>query len=168
MLRGPLFHAIDPTDLVLRHNLYCGKGLLIAISLMRCFDLRLHGIVSPYEAFTRECSKEELFERIRVTEYPEQPPRMGSVFLLPTREQAEFCNAEWWDGNRVVLEAWIVEALSAGVFDSRQLDAAGDQWETAARRYWAGESTPESRPEVVVCGKVQLIGWERYAKPLGP
>jgi hypothetical protein len=116
--------------------------------------------MSPYEAFTRERPKEECFEQLRAREFPGCPSRLGCIFLFPTRESAEARNAAWWNGARVILEARIVSAASAGIFDARQLDAPADQWEPAARRYWSGDLTADPRPEVLVDGEVQLVGWE--------
>ena len=51
-------------------------------------------IMSPYQAFTSEGPKEELFEQIRARDYPDRPTRLGSIFLFPTMERAEVANAE--------------------------------------------------------------------------
>jgi hypothetical protein len=79
-------------------------------------------------------------------------------------DRAEACNAAWWNGARIILEAQIVSGANVGTFDARQLDASPDQWEAAARRYWAGEMTTDPRPEVLVDGQAQLVGWEPHAR----
>ncbi len=167
LIGQPFFHAFDPADRMFSHNIYVGKGRVPAPCAVRHADPALAGIVSQYEAFTCERAKEDCFEQVRAREYPEQPLRLGSIFLFTTRDTADTCNAEWWSGARVILEARIVSAVSAGIFDARQLDAPPDQWEAAARRYWAGKLMTDPRPEVVVCGTIQLVGWELHAR-LGP
>lgn len=162
------FHAFDPEDRIFSHNIFCGHGMVTAVSLQRHAQPEWAGIMSPYERFTRERPKEEVFERVRAQEFGSRPPRLGSIFLFATRESAEACNADWWGGAHIILEARIVAALSAGIFDSLELNAPQDQWEVAARRYWAAEFTPDPRPEVVVCGTIQLIDWQRHARLLAP
>jgi len=157
-------HAADPADWLFSHNLYCGRGNLSAVSAWRQADPNLTGAMSLYEAFTRERPKEDFFEQVRAREFPEQPSRLGSIYLFTTREIADACNAEWWSGARTIHEARIVSAFSVGIFDSRQLDADPEQWEAAARRYWAGELTPNPRPEVVLNGTIHIVEWERHAR----
>jgi hypothetical protein len=167
MIGQTFFHAFNPTDPMFRHNLYVGRGRLSSASAVRDADPALAGIMSPYQALTQHREKEECFEQVRLREFPELPTRLGCIFLFLTREGADRGNAEWWNGVNVILEARIVSAVSVGTFDARQLEALSDQWEAAARRYWAGEFTADPRPEVVLCGTIQLAGWEPHAR-LGP
>ena len=65
--------------------------------------------MSPYQAFTSEGPKEELFEQIRARDYPDRPTRLGSIFLFPTMERAEVANAEWWNSGRGLADAMAAE-----------------------------------------------------------
>jgi hypothetical protein len=164
LMEHTFFHAFDATNPIASNNLYIHKGKIPSISAMRQAQPELADALSPYQAFTQERLKEDVFERIRVQEFPDRPTRLGGLFLFATRESAEACNAEWWGGKRVILEARIVGASRAGIFDARQLNATQDQWEAAARRYWAREFTSDPRPEVLVDGVIELVGWEPYAR----
>ena len=164
MIGESFFHAFDPADWLFSNNVSCGRGTLTAVSALRHADPNLAAALSPYEAFTCERPKEDCFERVRAQEFPDHPPPLGSIFLFATRENADACNADWWGGARVILEAKIVSALSTGIFDARQLNAPPDKWETAARRYWRGEMTADARAEVLVNGTIQLVGWEPHAR----
>lgn len=164
MIGQTFFHAIDLNDPNVNHNVRVFKGRLPSISGLRRANPALAGILSPYEAFTRERPKEERYEQVRAREFPACPSRLGCIFLFPPREIAEACGT-WWNGPRVILEARILSAHAAGIFDARQLDTPADQWEAAARRYWSGELLADPRPEVLVDGEVQLLGWESHASP---
>lgn len=162
-----LFHAIDPNDGMFCHNIALSKGQLIAVSLARQAHPEWEGILSPYEAFTREREKETIFERVRASIYPNCPPRLGSIFLFPTREAADKANSDWWSNQRQILLAKIVQAPRVGTFDAKLLDATSDEWEKSAHRYWSGEMTYNPSPEVLIDGIVQLYGWESYGRIFG-
>lgn len=162
-----LFHAFDPSDRAFSMNLVAWKGRLVAVSTLRRADPALLEAVSPYEAFKRGDEKEACFEFVRVQQFPMLPSRLGCLFLFLSREDADACNAKWWKGARVIVEGRIQSAQSAGIFDSRHLDTAADQWEAAARRYWTGDLMADPRREVLVDGEVQLVDWEQHAR-LGP
>ncbi len=159
-----VFHAINVNDPIVCHNLKAFKGRFPAMSALRRANPALALAMSPYEASTRERPKEECFEQVRARQFPRCPSRLGCFFLFPTRESAERCSPEWFNGARVILEAQIVSGANVGIFDARHLDAPPDRWEVAARRYWAGELTADPRPEVLVDGEVQLVGWEPHAR----
>lgn len=122
--------------------------------------------MSPYEAFTRERPKEDAFEAVRAAEFPTRPTRLGSIFLFPDRRTADVANADWFSGLRVILKATATEVLAVGTFDSRHLDVREQAWGEAARLYWSGVHTRDPRLEVVLCGVVQLSGWEPYGRML--
>ncbi len=167
-MTGTLFHAADPTDMVFCHNIGILKGRLTAVSMLRAANPELSGARSPYEAFTREADKEAVFEEVRRRDFPSAPSRMGALFFFASQADADAANAAWWRGQRVILRAQIVGAAGVGCFDARHLDAARDNWEAAARLYWAGERTTSPRLEVIVNGVAQLTGWEGLAVKFRP
>jgi hypothetical protein len=163
-----LLHAIDPRDGVFCHNLLVGSGRLTSASFIRSAVPEWEGLLSPYEAFTREKDKEDLFERVRAERFPGAPPRKGALFLFATREDADWANATWWQNHRVILSAQVVQASRIGAFDAKLLDAPRASWDSAAHSYWTAERTASPRVEVLVDGIVQLEGWEPCARMLSP
>jgi len=161
-----LFHAIDPDDDLFSHNVLINGGRVVAASAARTWNPSWPGIMSPYEAFTQERDKEEAFERVRASAFPRLPTRLGSIFLFPTRIDADRANAEWWDQRRIILEATVIAAISQGVFDARWLDSHANEWDSAARSYWSGAPGTDPRRECVVCGTIQLTGWEPFGRLL--
>jgi hypothetical protein len=162
-----VFHAIDPNDALFAHNIKINCGRITAVSAARQAHPEWEGILSPYEAFTRERAKEECFEKVRATSFPSRPPRLGSIFLFPTQAAADQANCAWWGNRRVILPASVVVALRIGTFDARLLDASADQWESAAARYWSGHHTDNPSPEILLDGVVLLKGWEPYGTFFG-
>lgn len=162
-----MFHAIDPADNMFCHNILLSKGRIVAVSYARRNDPNLAGMVTPYEAFTSEREKEEVFERIRSAEFSNCPPRLGSIFLFRTKEAADRANERWWDNKRVMLPATIMHASRTGEFDGAHLNAVKPEWESAAKRYWSGAQSNEPWPEVLVEGVVQVQGWEPYGRLFG-
>jgi hypothetical protein len=69
-------------DNLFRHNIAINKGRITAVSLARPMHPEWESILSPYEAFTREREKEEVFEKIRASEYDICPTRLGSLYSL--------------------------------------------------------------------------------------
>jgi hypothetical protein len=167
-MTNTFFHAIDPRDGIFCNNIKLSAGILRAVSSVRSADPTLSGMLSPYEAFTREQEKEDFFEAVRARDFPSAPPRKGALFLFASVEDGAAANISWWQGQRVILPAQIVHATRLGAFDAHQLDAPRESWEAAARSYWAGEATVSPRIEVLVDGIVQLQGWEPYARLLEP
>ncbi|MDE3225327.1 MAG: hypothetical protein KGO52_04245 [Nitrospirota bacterium] len=167
-MKDTLFHAIDPRDGMFCHNIKLSAGRLTAVSFVRSAVPEWSGMRSPYEAFTRETEKEDFFEAVRARGFPSAPPRKGALFLFASIEDAATANASWWQDQRVILPAQIVQASRVGAFDASQLDAPRERWEAAACSYWAGETTGRPRIEVLVDGIVQLQGWEPFAKLLRP
>jgi len=163
-----LFHAIDPRDGIFCHNIKLSAGRLTAVSFVRSVVPEWSGMRSPYEAFTNEVEKEEYFEAVRVKEFSTAPPRKGALFLFASREDAIWANTNWWQGQRAILPAHVIQSSRLGAFDAKLLDAPREHWEKAARSYWAGEHTDQPRIEVLIDGIVQLEKWEPYARLLGP
>lgn len=163
-----LFHAIDPRDRLFSNNILLNAGRITSMLTIRSATPCGEGLLSPYEAFSIEREKEDVFETIRAREFQNAPPRKGALFLFSTPQDATAANAKWWHGQRVILPANILNASRVGAFDSTQLDAPRDQWESAARAYWSGAMTTHPQIEILLDGTVQLQGWEPYGKLLGP
>lgn len=163
----PLYHAIDPNDGLFCHNIAINSGRIVAVSLARLAHPEWNGILSPYEAFTREREKEDAFEKIRASEFDTCPPRLGSIYLFPSNETAARANELWWGGRRVILEATVVQTNRIGTFDARYLDSSRDNWEISARSYWSAKLSESPSPEVLIEGVIQLSGWEPYGQLFG-
>lgn len=163
----PTFHAIDPSDGMFSHNIFLSKGRVVAISLVRANTPGGTGMMSPYEASTSHKDKEEAFERVRASDFPDLPPRLGAIYLFPSIEAANSANELWWSSKRVVLKAEIVLAQRIALVDSKLLNALPQDWESAARLYWSGEMTAEPAPEILLDGVIQLQGWEPYGRLFG-
>jgi hypothetical protein len=157
-----LYHVIDPNDGLFCHNIAINSGRIVAVSLARLAYSDWNGILSPYEAFTREREKEDAFEKIRVSEFDTCPPRLGSIYAFPSNETAARANKLWWGGRRVILEATVMQANRIGIFDARHLDASRENWEISARSYWSAKLSDDPFPEVLIEGVIQLSGWEPY------
>jgi hypothetical protein len=157
-----IYHAIDPSDNLFRHNIAINKGRITAVSLARLVHPEWESILSPYEAFTCEREKEEAFEKIRASEYDNCPTRLGSIFAFPTKETANRSNSLWFNGKRVILEGTVTFASRIGTFDSQLLNARQEDWEVSARTYWSGKLSGDPFPEVLIDGVIQLSGWEPY------
>ncbi len=162
-LNQTFYHALDPADELFCHNVKIANGRIIAVSFLKAGDPNLVGALSPYQAFTRERPKEEVFEHIRAKEFPNCPSRLGAIFLFDDLDLANKANATWWHGKRVILPANVIEARFIGRYDSKHLDTSAHECKDAARKYWSGILTVNPTPEVLVSGIVQLYGWEPYA-----
>lgn len=160
------FHAIDPRDQIACHNLFVGNGGITSISFVRAQVPEWSGMRSPYEAFNSEGEKEKIFEGVRGQAFPTAPPRLGALFLFGSADDAAAANERWWQGHRVVLPASILMATRFGTFDASHLNATRDRWESAAYAYWSGQRMPAAQIEVLVEGRIQLQGWEQYARKL--
>lgn len=165
-LKKTFYHAIDSTNEIFCHNIKLNDGRVISASFLKAEDPKLEGVVSPYQAFTREHAKEKVFEKIRKETFRDCPSRSGALFLFENLDLAKEVNMIWWDGKRVILSAKIIEAGCIGRYDSKHLDTLPQKWTDAARKYWSGILTPKPVPEVLVNGIVQLYGWEQYARLL--
>jgi hypothetical protein len=163
----PVYHAFDPNDWMFRHNIKISHGHMTSVSLARANDPSLTWMRAPYELYGGNQEKEAVFETVRVAEFDCCPPRLGSLYLFPTKEDADRANVKWWNNQRILLLAQVVHANRMGRFDSKQLDALQSDWEAAARRYWSGMETSEPLREVLVDGAIQLQGWEQYGH-IGP
>lgn len=164
-----LYHAIDPNDGLFCHNIAINSGRIAAVLLGRLAHPEWSGILSPYEAFTHEREKEDVFEKIRASEFETCPPRLGSIYAFPSNETAARANELWWGGRRIILEATVMQANRIGTFDARHLDAPRENWEISARSYWSAKLSENPFPEVlmVIEGVIQLSGWEPYGKLFG-
>jgi len=161
----PHFHVTDPAkDWMFRNSLYVGRGNLTAAAATRLLNSNLDAVISLYEAFTSEREKEEVFECVRSNDFPDQPSRLGCLFLFKEPETAKRCNEKWWGGRGVIHEARIVSARNVGVFDAHHLDVPAAEYETAARRYWNGENTDEPVLEVLLVGTMYIAEWKEYAR----
>jgi hypothetical protein len=160
-----LFHAIDPDDVILCHNLNLSNGLLTSASLLRAASPSLHGLRSPYEALTGEAEKEQFFEQVRASSFSHLPSRLGALFLFASSLDAQSANERWWAGKRRIFSAKIVIAQRLGAFDSVHLDQPRSSWNEGALLYWSGAQSVAPRAEIVLEGSVQLQGWEALATP---
>lgn len=57
--------------------------------------IKHEGVVSPYEALNMNEEKEDLFEGVRLSRFPECPTRLGSYYLFKSRSDAETVKQTW-------------------------------------------------------------------------
>lgn len=154
------FHLEDNGLLV--HNAKIGKGWIFSASWMAAMP-GLENATTPYAVGNRHKDKEDLWERIRRSEFERCPTRIKALFLFPSREDADRA-ATLWFGNerqkRTLLEIRVPAASVLHIADARHLDAAKPDWEEAARMYWRGEMTDAPHPEAVLFGRAYVTNWK--------
>lgn len=156
------WHLADPRSFIL-HNAFVGKGLVRSASLTAEI---VPGVGTQYGELNAEPDKEKTFESIRIKHYPDRPSRRNCLFCFPAREDAERASASWFKNQgRLLLELQIVDGSNFFCADSAQLNAAAEDWENAAHRYWSGDDTDNPHHEVIVHGMVFFAGWQN--KPFG-
>jgi hypothetical protein len=95
--------------------------------------------------------REYLFERVRAAEFAAQPSRMNAAFAFRDEAAARaFAN----DGAPLLYRVQLVDGAHTATLDMQFVDALPtahtfDETEDLARRYWAGEQTPQPRWEVL-------------------
>lgn len=163
------WHAFDAESQIAAHNLLVSGGSVRAVSYERASNPSAAGASAPYEVVMTERQKEEVFEAVRVERFSACPTRLGSLFLFSDREDAEGANLDCWGGRRVILPARVSECVAFGEFDSKHLDhQSSEQWVAAAESYWSGVRTDAPRIEAVLCGTIELDGWEPYGRLCAP
>lgn len=108
--------------------------------------------------------KESVLEQVRISEFPDKPPRLGGVFLCPTlndmdlfrktfpeRQYLYFCKIE--GGVQVTLDLMHVATVDILLPVSDQLR----QLMQRARRYWNGDHSDNPIMEIVTNGTVTII-----------
>ncbi len=157
---GQCWHLTDSKQLL--HNAVVGKGFVPSVSLVAA-SLDNSGFVSPYQFFHQDKAKEALWEETRATHYPQKPSRMGGMFLLLSREDAEQAQRNWTFGSRMLLRAIILptEGLKLHVGDSKWLNTLKDEWPEAAHRYWSGAMSDAPLREIIVHGQVYFPDWQK-------
>jgi hypothetical protein len=131
-----LYHALAENDWMLIQNLKASSGKIFSASYTG-----MSGAVTKYQVFNKNQNKECSFERIRISEFPEYPSRMGAQFCFTNTHDAEYANEHWWHNPRKIVRAQLSDHRSYGLFDSRHLDCAENDWDEAARRYFSGKLT---------------------------
>ncbi len=121
---------------------------------------------NPNRTDFKEVVIEFIFELVRQLKFPDAPSRLTSLYGIETIEQA----ARWKD----VLHGQASDALweieyeaDAPVYDASLLNVDPDQvWEGEfscfltmenAYRYWAGERTENSLPELLITPPVTIV-----------
>lgn len=154
------FYHLAHQDSLLFWNVYLSKGFLISESVTALTE-GLEFVTTLY-AFTRQDDpKDKMWERIRQSEYPQKPSRMKTFFLFDERTTALRVRENWFAGEeRHLLKARVLRGSLTHKGDSKWLDSFENDWETNARRYWAGEMTEDPVPEVILHGVAFFPDWE--------
>lgn len=140
---------------LIRHNSRLTGGWLRSASMERKVP-GLEWVTTPYSAGHKDVEKEAYWEKIRLDLFPGKPSRDGAFFVFGTREDADRARKRWFpDTARQLLEIRIPKVTNLHVADTAHLDSLPENWEAAARRYWAGELSEDldaSIPEIIVDG----------------
>jgi len=159
LLPQQFWHLVHPTAGLVLNNAFLGEGFCSSMSVI-CRMPGLEKVGSPYGFKAKVDDKEQTWERVRTSEYPNLPSRCGAFFLFDDRQFAEQLRDRWFPGeDRIIVSVQIVEGSRVHRADAKWLDATPDRWEENARRYWSSEVTTDQRPEVLVDGAVYFPGW---------
>ena len=153
-----LFHAIDTSNFMTIQNLQAMQGYLPSAS----FASLLSGNADPqsfYQMANANKEKEDFFENVRINEYPNATSRLGALFCFVQHSDAEYANENWWNNERLIVEAIPANVTSITTYDSRHLDTNQENWLNAARSYFASEETATPLLEVVICGRIFIPSW---------
>lgn len=158
-------HSV-PDDLfgiTMLHNTRGRKGYLPTRDAMVGFGMDNGEILSAYTTFTSESAKEDVWDTIRVQQFPSLPSRRDALFLFDSEMDLQRASEKWWAGQRRrTLKVHISEGAALHKADSRLLDSTEDQWEENAQRYWRGLQTDAPIFEVIVQGVVYFPEWEMF------
>ncbi|WP_113633159.1 DUF2441 domain-containing protein [Pectobacterium peruviense] len=114
--------------------------------------------------------REQVFERVRASEYPCLPSRQSCTFLLPRKEDLE-CWIDSLNETNSPYSLLVVEPLPnanifvtyAGNLDNLEPTYNDDQMMSKARGYWTGNE--DGRKEILVEGGVVVVGVESTLCP---
>ena len=148
--------ASDPNDKIFEHNLKICKGVFTSPSDMSVTDEKLKNMVSLYQVYHEDKSKEAVFEKVRSNYYPARPSRMGAIYLFPDLETAEIANQKWWGNQRNLYETKIKNGSIVLIADSEWLNCNEQEYETNAHNYFQEKQSSNPLMEVVVMGVVEL------------
>jgi len=113
-------------------------------------DLRDRGL---YKMSERSRQVEEIFEQIRTLEFPTRLSRLTSLFVAPLPEYTIGLGQTIF---KVSIEGETFQA-SQQTYNDAYYNEKLDEIEKFARKYW-NEENSENRPEILVKGKVRIIG----------
>jgi hypothetical protein len=147
---------------VMLHNTRGHKGYLPTRDALAGF-VTDGTILSPYTVFNSERAKEDVWEAVRVQQFPGLPSRRDALFLFESEADLEKASERWWAGQaRRTFKTHITEGAALHKADSRLLDSTEDQWEENAQRYWRGAQTDDPILEAVVQGVIYFPEWETF------
>ena len=86
LLPGMFYHLAGQDSLVF-WNAFLNRGFITSISVAAQAD-GLEDATTPYQFTRQQDSKDQLWERIRESEFPHKPSRMKALFLFDDRDTA--------------------------------------------------------------------------------
>lgn len=116
-------------------------------------------VIRPFEVRGHQSELENIFERVRREEFPDRPPREGSVFLCP--EPDGFCSGRMSRPHVYEVEVRRPRKLfqtNAELFTKAGGDHSPEYIEDIARDYWEGQRAPFFPEVLVQGGKVVVRG----------
>jgi hypothetical protein len=141
------------------NNAYLGHGICWSISAVRRSP-EMGGAGTTYGALMN-VDKENAWERVRETVDKNLPTRQHAFFLFDDKAMAGRSCQTWFPGeDRLLLDARIDVNALIHRGDSRWPNCHQSQWNANAMRYWLGEMSADSLPEIVVDGAVYFPGWK--------
>jgi hypothetical protein len=148
------------------NNAIVGKGLVHSVSFMVELDPNLENAQTPYSIGTSEAKKEGVFEHVRVAHFPHLPSRLKALYVFPSTEAADRAQREWYASDpKVAIRAWIAQGSNVHEADAQLLRGSPESWPGNAERYWAGETTDDPFPELIVHGSLYFPDWETFEIP---
>ena len=155
-----MFYHLTHRDSVLFWNVFLRKGFLTSESVTAQTD-GLQDVTTLYASTRQDDPKDQIWEGIRESEHPHKPSRMKTLFLFDDRDTGLHAKESWFPGEeRHLLTIRVLWGSQIHKGDSKWLDSYEHEWEAKARKYWAGEMTDETMPEVILHGAVYFPDWE--------
>ena len=159
LLPGVFYHLADPESTLL-WNARLSEGLVPSVSLTATVE-GLENVTTLYHVGSVQDPKELVWEDIRQVEFPCLPSRRKALFLFDELNVARLAQKVWFPNEtRYLLKSRVVLRSLVHRADTRWLDTYEHQWQSAARKYWAGVMTDDPFPEVIVHGMAYFPGWK--------
>lgn len=155
---GDYYHLTKPKDILL-WNARIGQGVVHTISAIA--DTKgLQYAATPYYILNAQPKKENKWEEVRRTEFPDKPTRLKALFLFDDLDAARTARNIWFPNEgRHILKTRVVSYAALHRADAAWLETCEHAWISSARSYWSGRMTGAPRAEVIVYGSVYFPGW---------
>jgi hypothetical protein len=143
-----------------------GKGALLSVSAAISAEPHIENAHTPYSFSRLSDGKEEVFERIRKSEFQTHPSRMKSIYLFDDYSLVEKALAEWFQNDpKIVHECRVLVGSTNHTADTARLNCLPIDWEACAKRYWGGLMCDHPFPETIVDGAIYFPEYKSFPDP---